>query len=202
MSHLQASTRSRRRHSLPDHTPLEDRRRRDSLGPRPIVRSLALLRSRPASRVDACSARRPPLAATTRTKALPNPLPAHLLEHARPLVFSFVHSLCHHRTPDLRVDCRVLAQPYAAIFALFGAAALDRPPRPTSHRLRSRHSRASIPSALRLGRHSIRQRHPAPQTPPLSRLRAAAARPARTLDTPSAFRPSDGRSFVWNMDNR
>ncbi len=82
MSHLQTATRPGRSDCLPAHVPLEDRLRRASLSCRRINLSLAVLRSRPASRMDARATQRIPHAAAARAQTLPNPLPAHLLDHA------------------------------------------------------------------------------------------------------------------------
>src|SRR5208282_2870315 len=160
---------------------------------------MALLRPRPAARMDAHATPRTHSACPTRAPTLPNPLPAHLLDDAHPLALSFSCALSHYRTPGVGRDHRLLAKSAPVIFALLRAAVRYRPVGSASHRLRPRDPGSGIPVALRLDRNPTGTRHVQFQTPPLSRVGPSADRPTRALDTLPALRPRDGRSLVCNM---
>ncbi len=77
------------------------------------------------------------------------------------------------------------------------SAVRHRSARATSHRLRSRHSRAGVPVDFRLDRSApLRSSGAAPQTPALPGFCTPAAGSTHALDAPSAFNPGNGRSCV------
>src|SRR5580658_5779521 len=96
MPHLLAPTRPRGRSHFRRRTPLESNRRRTALSVSPTSRRMDLLRPRFAPHLDPNASPLPQPAAAARTKALPNPLPPHFLDHAPPLAEPYPSSLYPH----------------------------------------------------------------------------------------------------------
>ena len=132
-----------------------------------------------------------------RAPALSNPFPAHLLGHAASLAHSFICPLPSQRASVVGNHNLLLVQPASVVFAVFGSAARHRSARATSHRLRSRHSRAGVPVDFRLDRSApLRSSRATPETPAVPGFCTPTAGSARALDAPSAFNPGHGRSGV------
>src|ERR1700722_4590767 len=134
MPHLQTSTSHRGRNRLRNYISLADYPRRDPLGPGTVNRSLALLWCGRGTRLDPYLTKRPPSATAAGASPLPNPLSAHILDHARPLAFDLARAVCHHRISNIRLDCHLLAEPQPSTVALLSAAARNHSARATSHR--------------------------------------------------------------------
>jgi hypothetical protein len=124
-----------RLHRLRDHAQLESNRRRASSSSRAIDRSSALLRPSPAPPMDEAAPRSARPDPPARTQALPNPLPAHLLDHAPTVALRLSCALPNHSTTRLRSSRRMLAQPQPLALALFRTSIRHRSAGPASHRL-------------------------------------------------------------------
>ena len=203
MSHLQAAARLGHRNRLLAHTALEDHRWRACLRHYRVGDGLALLRPRPAARMDARLTQRSPGSASARAPALPNPLLTHLLDHAPPMALGFARRLPHERASGFCISRGLLAQQRFFVSPLFCSPARHGLARSASHRLRSRDPRARFSLALGLDHRSTQSPcSPGSQAPALFRLCAAVARPTGSLDTRSTVRPGDGRCFVWDVETR
>ncbi len=189
MPHLQAPTGPCGRSNLRRHAPLESNRRRTALSFGATGYRLDLLRPRFSPRLDPNAF--PPLqpAPAARTKALPNSLPAHFLDHAPPVAKPCPRPLYPHGAAHSSPRRPLLAKQPVLASALFRRAVGHRSRRSASHGLRSGRSRARVPAPHRLDSRSTQAiNHVMSRTPALSGVRPPAPRPASPLDAPPAHR--------------
>ena len=203
MSNLQTPTRYRRRSHFLCHTPLEANRRRPALSLRATGCRVSLLRPHPAPQLDTSPRLPKEQSLAPRTQALPDPLPARLLDHAPALARIRRRALYPHRAPGTLARHALLAkQPWFAS-ALFRSYASHGSRRPASHGLRSGNPRTSIPTTFRLVHPAPRRlRHPISQTLALFGIRIPTTGPAHPLDPPPANSSRNARSSLCDLEVR
>src|ERR1700691_2769610 len=203
MPNLQAPTRLCGRTHLPRPPPLESNRRRAALSFGPPRRRLDLLWPRFAPHLDPNTFALPHPAPAPRTKALPNLLPAHFLDHAPPVATLGPCSLHPHGAAHSRPRRPLLAKQLVVASALLVPVAGHCPHRSTSHGLRPRRLGTRVPVPHRLGSHSTQHiNYVLSQTPPLSRFRPPTPRPVSPLDAPPAHSSRNARYPLCDISTR
>src|SRR5204863_6762720 len=111
---------------VPFRIELESHLWHTSLGSRATRRRLALLRPPSDSRLDTPVTQPAPASALSGTASLPNPFPAHLLDHVSSMALSFSGTLSRHCNLRICPDRCLLAKPARVVGALFIASICHR----------------------------------------------------------------------------